>query len=100
MKSATTNPAVRLRSATRAILFLSLVSLPASLFPQTPQPALPAHSLSGTVLDPSSADVADAQVTLLTSNGSVQASSTTDRAGNFFFDDLPHEFVRYPPCAS
>jgi hypothetical protein len=41
-------------------------------------------------LDPSSAEVAEAQVTLLTSNGSVQASTTTDRVGYFFFDDLPH----------
>jgi hypothetical protein len=90
MKSVTPNPAVRLRCATRVILFLLLFSLPAPLFSQTPQPAAPAHTLSGTVLDPSSADVADAQVTVLTSSGSVQASTITDRAGYFFFDDLPH----------
>jgi hypothetical protein len=89
MKSATTNPAARLRCATRAILILLLVSSPAPLVSQTPQPALPAHSLSGTILDPSSADVADAVITLLTSNGIVQASATTDRSGFFFFDDLP-----------
>ena len=71
-------------------IFLLLLLLPAALLPQTLQPSPPAHSLSGTVLDPSSADVADAQVTLLTSNGSVQASTTTDRSGYFFFDDLPH----------
>ncbi|HXJ15201.1 MAG TPA: carboxypeptidase regulatory-like domain-containing protein [Candidatus Limnocylindrales bacterium] len=72
------------------LLFFLLPVLPAALFAQTPQPAPPAHTLSGTVLDPSSADVADAQVTLVTANGSVQASTITDRAGYFFFDDLPH----------
>jgi hypothetical protein len=89
MKSATTNPSVRLRCATRAILFLLLVGPPAPLVSQAPQPALPAHSLSGTILDPSSAEVADAQVTLLTANGTVQAATTSDRTGYFFFDDLP-----------
>src|SRR5882724_4504186 len=74
----------------RLIFFLLFLFFPTAILCQTPQPTAPAHSLAGTVLDPSSADVADAQVTLLTSNGSVQASSTTDRAGNFFFDDLPH----------
>jgi hypothetical protein len=90
MKPVTSNPAVRLLCATHAILFLFLISLPSTLLAQTPQPTPPSHTLSGTVLDPSSADVADAQVTLLTSSGSVQASATTDRAGYFFFDDLPH----------
>jgi hypothetical protein len=94
MKSATTNPAVRLRCATRAILLLLLVSLPAALFSQTPQPAPPAHTLSGTVQDPSSAEVAGAQVSLLDSNGTVQGSTTSDRAGYFFFDDLPHRKYR------
>jgi hypothetical protein len=90
MKSATTNPAVRLRCATLAILFLLLVGLPASIFSQTPQPGLPVHTLSGTVLDPSSAEVAGAQISLLTSNGAVEASTTSDHAGYFFFDDLRH----------
>ncbi|HEV3419314.1 MAG TPA: carboxypeptidase regulatory-like domain-containing protein [Candidatus Acidoferrum sp.] len=90
MKSAPSNSAVRLLYATRTILFLLLFSLPAVLLSQTPQTSSPTHTLAGTVLDPSSADVADAQVTLLTSNGSVQASTTTDRTGYFFFGDLPH----------
>jgi carboxypeptidase family protein len=89
MKSSTSNPAVQVRSANRALLLLILFIPPAKLLSQTPQPAPPAHSLSGTVLDPSSAEVAEAQVTLLTSSGSIQASTTTDRVGYFFFDDLP-----------
>ena len=91
MQSAHSNPAVRVNCAHRAIFFFLLfLILPPALLSQTPQPAPPAHTLSGTVLDPSSADVADAQVTLLTSNGTVQTSTTTDRAGYFFFDDPPH----------
>jgi len=90
MKSVLSNLAVRLHRATWAIFFLFLFSLPSELFSQTPQPAPPGHVLSGTVVDPSSAEVAEAQVSLLTSNGSAQATTTTDRAGNFFFDDLPH----------
>ena len=90
MRSETSNSAVRLHCATHTLLFFLLIlALPTALLPQTPQPAPPAHTLSGTVLDPSSAEVAEAQVTLLTSNGSVQASTTTDRVGYFFFDDLP-----------
>ena len=90
MKSLLSNSAVQLLRATRALSFLFLFTLPSALFSQTPQPAPPAHILSGTILDPSSSEVAEAQVTLLTSNGSVQASTTADRSGNFFFDDLPH----------
>jgi Carboxypeptidase regulatory-like domain len=91
MKSVNSNPAVHLHRANRALLFfLFFLALPTALLSQTPQPTPPAHTLSGTVLDPSSADVADAQVTLLTSGGSVHASATTDRVGYFFFDDLPY----------
>ena len=91
MKCVNSNPAVYVDCANRALLFfLLLLVLPAALLSQTPQSATPAHTLSGTVLDPSSAWVVDAQVTLLTSSGSVQASATTDRAGYFFFDDVPH----------
>jgi hypothetical protein len=91
MKSVNSNPAVQVNCANRAVLFfLFLLVLPAALLSQTPQSATPAHTLSGTVLDPSSAYVVDAQVTLLTSSGSVQASATTDRVGYFFFDDVPH----------
>jgi len=89
MKSEISNSAVRLHRAAWAIFCLILLNQPGALFSQTPQPAPPAHELSGTVLDPSSAEVAGAQVTLLTPNGSAQASSTTDRAGYFFFDELP-----------
>jgi hypothetical protein len=90
MNSVNSIPSLAPSCANRALFFLLLfLLLPAALLPQTPQPAPPTHTLSGTVLDPSSADVADAQVTLVTANGSVQASTTTDRAGYFFFDDLP-----------
>ena len=90
MKSVNSNPPVRAHCANRErLFFLFFLVLPTTLLSQTPQPAPPAHTLSGTVLDPSSAEVAEAQVTLLTSNGSVQASTTTDRVGYFFFDDVP-----------
>jgi len=91
MKRVASNPAVQEPSTNRALLLLLLFTiLPTALLAQTQQPTPPAHTLSGTVLDPSSAEVADAQIALLTSNGSVQAATTTDRVGYFFFDDLPH----------
>src|SRR5260370_279192 len=91
MKRVASNPAVQERSTNRALLLLLIFTiLPTALLAQAQQPTPPSHTLSGTVLDPSSAEVADAQITLLTSNGSAQASTTTDRVGYFFFDDLPH----------
>jgi Carboxypeptidase regulatory-like domain len=88
MKRVAFNPVVQVRSTNRALLLLLVVAiLPAALLSQTQKPA--PHILSGTVLDPSSANVAEAQLTLLTSNGSVQASTSTDHSGYFFFDDLP-----------
>ncbi len=47
------------------------------------------HALSGTVLDPSAAPIADAQVKLLTVGGQVFASAPTDRSGSFHFDAVP-----------
>ena len=91
MNSVISRPRVSLHCANHALIFFLLfLFLPTAILSQTPQPTAPAHALSGTVLDPSSADVADAQVTLLTSNGTVQSSTTTDHVGYFFFDDLPH----------
>src|SRR5258708_12267349 len=91
MKRVASNPVVPVRSTNRGLLLLLIFTiLPTALLAQAQQPTPPSHTLSGTVLDPSSAEVADAQITLLTSNGSVQASTTTDRVGYFFFDDLPH----------
>ena len=69
--------------------FLFCLVLPRAPFAQTPQAAPSGHRLSGTVLDPSTADVADAHVTLLNSKGTVQASTTTDQSGFFFFDNPP-----------
>src|SRR5690242_20511426 len=91
MESVKSNSPVYLYCACRALLFFFLaLVLPASILCQVPSSNPPSHALSGTVLDPSSADVAEAQVTLLAANGAIQASTTTDRAGFFFFDDLPH----------
>lgn len=91
MKSVKSNPPVHPYFGHRALLFfLVVLILPASIFCQAPPLTAPSHTLSGTILDPSSADVAEAQVTLLAANGAVQASTTTDRTGFFFFDDLPH----------
>ena len=90
MNRAASNPAAQACSASRAFLLLLIFSiLPTALFAQAAQSTPPSHTLSGTVLDPSSAAVADAHIALLTSNGSLQASATTDRSGSFFFDDLP-----------
>jgi hypothetical protein len=89
MKFACSNPAVQFVRATLALIFLFLFTLPGELYPQTPPTTPPAHVLSGTVVDPSSAEVAEAQVTLLTSNGSIHATTTTDHAGNFSFADIP-----------
>ena len=89
MKFERSKPAVQLVRATLALIFLFLFTLPDELYPQTPPATPSAHVLSGTVVDPSSAEVAEAQVTLLTSNGSIHAATTTDHAGNFSFADIP-----------
>jgi hypothetical protein len=78
------------RSDTRRFLFLLyLLLVPTAIVSGVPQSPVPPQSLSGTVFDPSSSNVAGAEVTLSTSNGLVRASTTTDRAGSFFFDNLP-----------
>ena len=101
MKSANSNPPLHQYCAQRAFIFFFLVLVfPASILCQTPPSTAPSHALSGTVLDPSSADVADAQVTLLAANGAVQASTTSDRAGFFFFDEVPHGKYRLRVHAS
>lgn len=101
MKSVKSNPPLHPYFGHRALLFfLVVLILPASIFCQAPPLTAPSHTLSGTVLDPSSADVADAQVTLLAANGAVQASTTSDRAGFFFFDEVPHGKYRLRVHAS
>jgi hypothetical protein len=56
----------------------------------TPQSTANKHSLSGTVVDPSSSEVTGADVTVLDASGSVVASTTTNNSGLFFFNNLPH----------
>lgn len=48
-----------------------------------------AHTITGIVLDPSASPIADAQVTLLATDGKQVASAATDRAGSFHFDSTP-----------
>ncbi len=47
-----------------------------------------ARVLSGSVLDPSAAPIADAQVTILTTDGQPVASTVTDRSGSFHVDAI------------
>ncbi|HTQ60792.1 MAG TPA: carboxypeptidase regulatory-like domain-containing protein [Candidatus Solibacter sp.] len=70
-----------------------VVPLPESvqLSPQTHAAALSGGNgrLSGTVLDPSGASIAGANVNLLDQNGQVVAQTTTDSGGNYSFSSLP-----------
>lgn len=76
-------------AAFRFLVFVSFVLLPAAAQSKSPQSPGATHSLSGIVLDPSTSSVADAQVTVSSSSGSILFSSTTDHFGSFFFDNLP-----------
>src|SRR6202521_5052542 len=49
-------------------------------------PAVPASSLAGTLLDPSGAAIAQAQVSLLVAGDKAVAQATNDSAGSFHFD--------------
>src|ERR1700730_101063 len=51
-------------------------------------PAVPALSLAGTLLDPSGAAIAQAQVSLLVAGDKAVARTTTDSAGSFHFDNV------------
>lgn len=47
-----------------------------------------AHSITGAVLDPSGAAIAQAQITLLGSGSEAVATATSDAVGAFHFDDI------------
>jgi hypothetical protein len=47
------------------------------------------QTLNGSVFDPSAAPIPNAQVSLFTSNGSLFATTTTDRAGSFHLESIP-----------
>jgi hypothetical protein len=72
--------------AARILLIFLLIVLIAPTLLAVPQAG--ASSLSGKVLDSSSSNIAGASVTLLSSDGQVVASTTTDRTGSFVFDRL------------
>ena len=68
------------------LIFVHLVAAAAvSGLPQAPAPG---HTIHGTVFDPSLANVAGAEVNLTTSNNQEVASTKTDRAGLYLFDNL------------
>ena len=51
-------------------------------------PTVPASSLAGTLLDPSGAAIAQAQVSLLAAGDKAVAQTTSDSTGSFHFDNL------------
>src|ERR1700736_1534577 len=61
--------------------------LAATISEGTP-PTVPASSLAGTLLDPSGAAIAQAQVSLLAAGDEAVAQTTTDSAGSFHFDKV------------
>jgi hypothetical protein len=84
------HPAILTLAARYGLLILFILVPVHSIVCAVPQASAPAaHTLYGTVLDPSSSNVAGATVTLIGSTGRLVASTITDRAGSFFFDNLP-----------
>src|ERR1700730_13582096 len=75
-----------------AMLFAQVLDHPALPLAATPSedapPTVPASSLAGTVLDPSGAAIAQAQVSLLAAGDKTVAQTTTDSTGFFHFDNL------------
>ncbi len=75
-----------------AVLFAQILDRPArpsaGTLSEDAPPAVPASSLAGTVLDPSGAAIAQAQVSLLASGDKAVAQTTTDSAGSFHFDNV------------
>src|ERR1700730_9018657 len=75
-----------------AVLCAQILDRPARPLAATPSedapPTAPASSLAGTLLDPSGAAIARAQVSLLASGDKAVAQTITDSVGSFHFDNL------------
>lgn len=75
-----------------AVLFAQILDRPArplaATLSEDAPPTVPASSLAGTLLDPSGAAIAQAQVSLRASGDKVVAQTTTDSAGSFHFDNV------------
>ena len=75
-----------------AMLFAQILGRPArplaATLSEDAPPTVSATSLAGTLLDPSGAAIAQAQVSLLASGDKAVAQTTTDRAGSFHFDNV------------
>src|ERR1017187_7764545 len=55
-------------------------------------------AIAGTLLDPSGAAIAKAQVSLLASDGKPLAQVATDSSGSFRFNNIPPGRTTSPPC--
>lgn len=69
-------------------LLLIVVSLAAGVARGIPQTGSAAHSLWGTLFDPSSSNIVGAEVSVSGADGKVVGSTITDKTGAFFFDNL------------
>src|SRR5882762_529007 len=81
-----------------AVLFAQILNRPArplaATLSEDAPPTAPASSLAGTLLDPSGAAIAQAQVLLLASGDKAVAQTITDSAGSFHFDKVaPGNYV-------
>jgi hypothetical protein len=76
-------------------LFAQGVDSPASTrVPAADQPRSFSHAITGTLLDPSGAAIANAQVALLGSDSKPLAQVATDNSGSFHFDNLaPGKYI-------
>src|SRR6267143_7121904 len=75
-----------------AVLFAQILNRPArplaATLSEDAPPTAPASSLAGTLLDPSGAAIAQAQVLLLASGDKAVAQTITDSVGSFHFDNF------------
>ena len=81
-----------------AVLFAQILDRPvrplAATLSEDAPPTAPVPSLAGTLLDPSGAAIARAQVSLLASGDKAVAQTITDSAGSFHFDKVaPGNYV-------
>ena len=68
-------------------LIVLLISVLAQL--ASAQTSASAHTIRGSVLDPSGAVIPGAQVAVVSQDGRTIAQGTTDKVGNFFFNAIP-----------